>query len=57
MKNIKLRILISVLITIISFWGGYFLLDSMIAIGDICIALIYVGAIIAGGSFWIGSKR
>lgn len=57
MKNIKLRILISILIIIISFWGGYFLLDSMIAIGDICIALIYVGAIIAGGSFWIGSNR
>ena len=57
MKKIKLRALISILTTIITFITGYFLLDSMIAIGDICIALIYVGAIIAGGCFWIGSKR
>ncbi len=57
MKNIKLRALISILITIITFITGYFLLDSMIAIGDVCIALIYVGAIMAGGCFWIGSKR
>ena len=57
MKNIKVRAIVSVLIAIITFIVGYIVLNSMIAIGDICIALIYVGAIIAGGCFWIGSKR
>ena len=57
MKNTKVRAMVSILITIITFFVGYVVINSMIAIGDICIALIYVGAIIAGGCFWIGSKR
>ena len=57
MKNIKVRAIVSVLVTIITFIIGCIVLNSMIAIGDICMGLIYVGAIIAGGCFWIGSKQ
>lgn len=57
MKGIKIRAIISLLITITTFFFGYFIISNMIAIGDICIALVYVSAVIAGGCFWIGSKQ
>ena len=57
MKNTKVRAIVSVLVAIITFIVGYIVLNSMIAIGDICMGVIYVGAIIAGGCFWIGSKQ
>ena len=57
MKNSKVRAIVSVLVAFITFIIGYIVLNSLIAIGDICMGLIYVGAIIAGGCFWIGSKQ
>ena len=57
MKGIKIRAIISLLITITTFFFGYFIISNMIAIGVICIALVYVSAVIAGGCFWIGSKQ
>ena len=56
MIKTKIRAIVSILITVITFLVGYIVLNSMIAIGDICMGLIYVSAIIAGGCFWIGSK-
>ena len=56
MKNTKVRVIVSILISIIVFLFGCIVINNMIAIGDICIALIYVASMIAGGCFWIGSK-
>ena len=53
MKNVKMRAICSILITVILYIIGY----SLIGVSDVCIALAYVGAIVGGGCFWIGSKQ
>ncbi len=52
MKNIKIRAIITVLITIVLWFIG----DNLVGATNDSIALAYVGAIIGGGCFWIGSK-
>ena len=57
MKNLKFRGFIAVLVAMVGFLVGYLLLNTLTAIGDVCMGLIYVAAIIAGGTFWIGINK
>ena len=52
MKDIKIRAIVSILITVIIWLIGYF----MVGTTDDSIALAYVAAVIGGGCFWIGSR-
>ena len=52
MKNIFLRVIIAILIIVILFFIGNYLIGS----NETSCALSYVGAIVGGGSFWIGSR-
>ena len=52
MKNMKIRAIITVLITVVLWLIG----DNLVGATNDSVALAYVGAIIGGGCFWIGSK-
>ncbi len=52
MKSIKKRALFSIIIAVILWFIGY----NLIGTTDTGIALAYIGAIIGGGCFWIGSR-
>lgn len=52
MKSIKVRAIIAILITVVF----YFIGDNLVGATNDSIALAYVGAIIGGGCFWIGSR-
>lgn len=52
MKDIKKRIFFSILITVVLWFIG----DNLVGFTNEGIALAYVGAIIGGGCFWIGSR-
>ena len=52
MKNIKIRAIVTILIIIVLWFIG----DYFIAYTNDGVALAYVGAIIGGGCFWIGSR-
>ncbi|MBQ8504199.1 MAG: hypothetical protein IJ491_07970 [Clostridia bacterium] len=52
MKDIKIRGICSILIAVVLWFIG----DALVGATNESIALAYVGAIIGGGCFWIGSR-
>lgn len=56
MHNMIARAVLSIVVMFLIWIVGYLVIHHMIAIEDISIALIYVGGVIGGGCFWIGSR-
>ena len=52
MKNIKIRAIITILIIVVLWLIGY----NLVGTTHDSVALAYVGAVIGGGCFWIGSR-
>ena len=56
MKNMVIRAVISAAAAILVYLIGYYGIGSVIATDDISIGLIFIGAVLAGGCVWIGSR-
>lgn len=56
MKNMIIRAVISAAAAILVYLIGYYGIGSVIATDDISIGLIFIGAVLAGGCVWIGSR-
>ena len=52
MKSVKIRAIIAILIIVVLWFIG----DNLVGTTNDSIAIAYVGAIIGGGCFWIGSR-
>lgn len=56
MHNMIARAVLSIVVMFLIWIVGYLVIHHMIAIEDVSNALIYVGGVIGGGCFWIGSR-
>lgn len=56
MHNVIARVILSIVVMCLIWIVGYLVINHMIAIENVSIALIYVGGVIGGGCFWIGSR-